>query len=148
MSPVGGTPDPHREVLDSIAVMNAAAAGKVYPEVAFTVDPRRVAAFREVFDQVGGVPTTFVTAAEFAVMPDIVGDPELGLDFSRVLHGSQEYEFLRPLREGETVTIRSTIESIRTLGGNSLLVLLTELLEPGEVVVATARSTLVERTEA
>jgi hypothetical protein len=128
--------------------MNAAAAGKVYPEVAFTVDPGRVAAFREVFDQVGGVPTTFVTAAEFTVMPDIVGDPELGLDLSRVLHGSQEYEFLRPLREGETVTIRSTIESIRTLGGNSLLVLLTELLEPGEVVVATARSTLVERTEA
>jgi hypothetical protein len=148
MSPVRGTPDAAREVLDSIAVMNAAAAGKVYPEVAFTVDPGRVAAFREVFDQAGGVPTTFVTAAEFTVMPDIVGDPELGVDFSRVLHGSQEYEFLRPLREGETVTIRSRIESIRTLGGNSLLVLLTELLEPGEVVVATARSTLVERTEA
>jgi hypothetical protein len=128
--------------------MNAAAAGKVYPEVAFTVDPGRVAAFREVFDQAGGVPTTFVTAAEFIVMPDIVGDPELGIDFSRILHGSQEYEFLRPLREGETVMIRSRIESIRTLGGNSLLVLLTELLEPGEVVVATARSTLVERTEA
>jgi acyl dehydratase len=148
MSPVRGTPDAPREVLDSIAVMNAAAAGKVYPEVAFTLDPGRVAAFREVFDQAGGVPTTFVTAAEFTVMLDIMGDPELGIDFSRVLHGSQEYEFLRPLREGETVTIRSRIESIRTLGGNSLLVLLTELLEPGEVVVATARSTLVERAEA
>ena len=127
--------------------MNAAAAGKVYPEVAFTVDPGRVAAFRDVFDQREGVPTTFVTAAEFTVIPDIVRDPELGLDFSRVLHGSQEYEFLRPLREGETVAIRSRIESIRTLGGHSLLVLLTELLGPGEIVVATARSTLIERTE-
>jgi hypothetical protein len=146
MSPVRGTPDAPRGVLDSIAVMNAAAAGKVYPEVAFTVDPGRVAAFREVFGQVGGVPTTFVTAAEFTVMPHIVADPELALDLSRILHGSQEYEFLRPLREGETVTIRSRIESIRTLGGNSLLVLLTELVEPGDVVVATARSTLIERT--
>ena len=94
--------------------MNAAAAGKVYPEVAFTVDPGRVAAFRQVFDQREGVPTTFVTAAEFTVIPDIVADPELGLDFSRILHGSQEYEFRRPLREGETLTIRSRIESIRS----------------------------------
>ena len=128
--------------------MNAAAAGKVYPEVAFTVDPGRVAAFRNVFDQREGVPTTFVTAAEFTVIPDIVADPELGLDFSRVLHGSQEYEYLRPLQEGETLTIRSTIESIRSLGGNSFLTLLTELIDPNGDVVCWARSGLVERAEA
>ena len=45
--------------------MNAVAAGKTYPEVPFMVDPSRVAAFGRVFDQVGGVPVTFATAAEF-----------------------------------------------------------------------------------
>ena|SRR5918996_147560 len=127
--------------------MDAAAAGKVYPDAPFTVDPERVAAFRTVFGEVGGVPATFVTAAEFTVIPNVVADPEVGVDFSRVLHGSQEYEFRRPLREGETLAIRSRIESIRSLGGNAFLALLTELVEPDGDVVCTARSTLIERAE-
>jgi len=73
--------------------VNPAAAGKTYRATTLTVDPQRVAAFREVFDESEGVPATFVTVAEFAVMPQIVADPELGLDFSRVLHGNQEYEY-------------------------------------------------------
>jgi N-terminal half of MaoC dehydratase len=127
--------------------MNAAVAGKVYPDVPFTVDPGRVAAFRAVFDEPSGVPATFVTAAEFTVIPDVVADPELGLDFSRVLHGNQEYEFRRPLEEGESLVIRCRIGSIRELGGNGFLVLVTELLESGGKVVCTARSTLIERPE-
>ena len=125
--------------------MNAAAAGKVYPDAPFAVHPERVAAFRAVFDEVTGVPATFATAAEFTVIPDIMADPELGLDLSRVLHGSQEYSFRRPLTEGETLTIRSTIESIREMAGNAFLVLVTELADPDGGIVCTARSTLIER---
>ena len=125
--------------------MHEAAEGKVYPDVPFRVDADRMAAFRNVFDQVEGVPTTFVTAAEFTVIPVIVADPELGIDFSRVLHGNQEYEYRRPLREGEDLTIKSRIESIRSMGANAFLVLVTELVEPGGDVVCTARSTLIER---
>ena len=127
--------------------MNAEVAGKVYPDAPFTVDPSRVAAFRAVFDEPRGVPPTFVTAAEFMVIPDVVADPELDLDFSRVLHGNQEYEFRRPLEEGETLVIRSRIESIREMGGNGFLVLVTDLVEPGGEAVCTARSTLIERAE-
>lgn len=126
--------------------MNPSAAGKMYPATTFTVDPQRVAAFRKIFEESSeGVPATFVTVAEFAVMPQIVADPELALDFSRVLHGNQEYEFRRPLQEGETLEIRSGLGSIRVLGGNAFLVLVTELVEPGGDVVCTARSTLIER---
>jgi hypothetical protein len=128
--------------------MNAAAAGKVYPEVAFSLDPARVAAFRDVFDQREGVPTTFVTAAEFTVISELVADPELDLDFTRVLHGSQEYEFRRPLREGEILSIRSKIESIRSLGGNTFLTLVWELIGPDGKGVCTGRLTLIERAEA
>jgi len=127
--------------------MNTAAAGKVYPDVPFRVDPERVRAFRAVFDEPFGVPATFATAAEFMVIPGVVSDPELDLDFSRVLHGSQEYQFLRPLEEDETLTIRSRIDSIREMGGNGFLVLVTDLVEPGGEVVCTARSTLIERAE-
>jgi hypothetical protein len=127
--------------------MNAAAAGKVYPEVAFSLDPVRVSAFRDVFDQREGVPTTFVTAAEFTVIPELVADPELDLDLTRVLHGNQEYEFRRPLREGEILTIRSKIESIRSLGGSTFLTLHTELVGPDGEGVCTGRLTLIEREE-
>lgn len=126
--------------------MNAAAAGKTYPETPFVVDPDRVAAFRAVFDETSGVPATFATSAEFRVIPQVVRDPELGLDFSRVLHGNQEYEFARPLREGETLVIRTRIESIRELGGNAFLVLVIELVAPDDgALVCTARSTMIER---
>jgi hypothetical protein len=125
--------------------MNPAAAGKTYPATMFTVDPQRVAAFREIFEELDGVPATCVTVAEFAVMPQIVADPELGLDFSRVLHGNQEYEFRRPLEEGETLEVRCGLGSIRVLGGNAFLVVVTELVERGGDVVCTARSTLIER---
>ena len=125
--------------------MNPAAAGKMYPATTFTVDPQRVAAFRKIFEEAEGVPATFVTAAEFAAMPQIVADPELALDFWRVLHGNQEYEYRRPLQEGETLEARCRLGSIRVLGGNAFLVLVTELLEPGGDVVCTARSTLIER---
>jgi N-terminal half of MaoC dehydratase len=127
--------------------MNAAVAGKVYPDVPFVVDPDRVAAFRSVFGESSGVPVTFVTAAEFTVIPEVVADPELGLDFSRVLHGNQEYEFRRPLEEGESLVIRCRIASIRDLGGNGFLVLVTELVETGGDVVCTGRCTLIERPE-
>jgi N-terminal half of MaoC dehydratase len=125
--------------------MNPAAAGKTYPATTFTVDPQRMAAFREIFEESEGVPVTFVTVAEFTVMPQIVADPELGLDLSRVLHGNQEYEFRRPLKEGETLEVRCRLGSIRVLGGNAFLVVVTELVEPGGDVVCTARSTLIER---
>jgi hypothetical protein len=127
--------------------MNAAVAGKIYPEVPFRVEPERVRAFRAVFDEPSGVPATFATAAEFTVIPDVVADPELGLDFSRVLHGNQEYEFRRPLEEGETLVIRTRIDSIREMGGNGFLVLVTELVDPEGEVVCTARSTLIERAD-
>lgn len=125
--------------------MNASAAGKRYPDATFTVDPERVAAFRAVFGDDAGVPATFATAAEFTVMPVIVGDPELDLDFARVLHASQEYAFRRPLEEGETVTVRSRIESVRVLGSNGFLVIASELVGADGSVVCTARSTIVER---
>ena len=119
--------------------------GKVYPDVAFTVDPARVAAFREAVGQQEGVPPTFATLAEFTALPEVIGDPELALDFSRILHGSQSYEYVRPLREGETLTVRSRIESIRERAGAGFLMLVTELLDAAGAVVCVARSSMVER---
>jgi acyl dehydratase len=125
--------------------MNPAAEGTVYPDVAFIVDPARVAAFREVFGQTKGVPPTFVTAAEFTVFPQVLGDPNLGLDFTRVVHGSQEYVYERPLREGETLAVRARIEAVRIRGDTGFLTVVMELRDDEDRLVCTARSQMVER---
>jgi len=125
--------------------MDPAAQGTVYPDVVFTIDPARVAAFRAVFDQTDGVPPTFVTAAEFAVFPRVIGDPALALDFTRVVHGSQEYAYERPLREGETVTVRARIESIKIKGATGFLTVVMELRDADGELVCTARSQMIER---
>jgi len=125
--------------------MNPAAEGTVYPDVPFMIDPARVAAFREVFGVTSGVPPTFVTAAEFAVFPQVIGDPNLGLDFTRVLHGSQEYVYERALREGETLSVRARIDSIRQKGDTGFLTVVMELRDDDGELVCTARSQMVER---
>ena len=125
--------------------MNPAAEGTTYPEVPFVVDPVRVEAFRAVFGLAAGVPPTFVTAAEFAVLPQVLGDPSLGVDFSRVVHGSQEYTYARPLVEGETLSVRARIDSVRTKGATGFLTVVMELFDADGGLVCTARSQMVER---
>ena len=125
--------------------MNVEMEGKVYPDVPFEVDPVRVQAFREIFDLGVGVPPTFITVAEFAAYPQVIDDPELGLDFSHVVHGSQEYAFTRPLREGETLVGRTRLESIKVMGRTGFLTVVMDFRDGAGDVVVTARSTMIER---
>jgi acyl dehydratase len=125
--------------------MNPDAVGTVYPAVDVIIEPERVAAFRSLFGIADGVPPTFVTAAEFAALPQVVADPNLALDFTRVVHGSQEYEFRRPLRESETVSVRARIESIRQKGDSGLVTIVMDLIDVDGELVCTARSQMVER---
>jgi MaoC dehydratase-like protein len=125
--------------------VNASLAGKSYPPVVFEVNDTRVRAFADVVDAPGAdVPPTFATVAEFLSFPSIISDPELGLDFSRVIHGEQEYVWYRPLMIGDKLTARSTLASIRQRGGVAFLTIETELRD-GDSLVVTARATLVER---
>jgi acyl dehydratase len=128
--------------------MNAAAEGKAYEPVAFEVSKARVDAFHRMFGGPPGVPPTLLTAAEFSVFPSIIGDPDLGLDFSRVVHGSQEYEYRRPLQIGETLSVEARIASIRQKGGNGFLTIEMQMRDSNGAVAATSRSTMIERGSA
>jgi acyl dehydratase len=128
--------------------VNREAEGTRYPDFEFVVDPERVRAFRAVFGQTQGVPPTFLTAAEFTVLPRVIDDPALGLDFSRVLHGGQSYELERPLQEGETLTVRARIDSVRVRAGAAFVVIAMDLVDVDDVPVAHARSTMIERASA
>ena len=127
--------------------LNEALQGKAYPPVPFEVEEERVRAFAAAVAHVGGgVPPTFATAPEHAAgMANVIADPDLGLDLSKVLHGEQEYEWIRPLRSGETVTAETVIESIRGRAAMRFLTLRTVLRDEAGETVVVARSTLIVR---
>ena len=125
--------------------MNPSMQGKTYPDIPFTVDATRGAEFRRVVGQAEGVPPTFVSAAEFAAFEAVIDDPALALDFSKVMHGSQEYAYERALVEGERLTVRTKIESIRQRGEVGFLILVTELTGSDGGLVCSTRTLMVER---
>jgi hypothetical protein len=126
--------------------MNPDVQGRVYPGTTLTVTPEHVASFARVVGQdEPGVPPTFLTVAEFAVFGSIVADPELELDFERVVHGDQEYEWHRPLRVGEALEVVSRIASIRERGANGFLTIEVDVTAADGEHVATARATMIER---
>lgn len=130
--------------------MNADLVGKEYPSIAFVVDTDRVRAFANAIGapapEEAGVPPTFATAVEFAGFPAATDDPELGLDFSRVVHSEQVYEWHRPMEIGETLTATLRLASIREKGGLGFLVIETDIQDVDGATVVTGFATLVERS--
>ena len=89
-------------------------AGRTYPAVTFEIDADRVAAFARAIgaDPVAGVPPTFAAVyALGATAPQLFGDPEAAIDFAKLLHAEQEFEWTRHPQPGETVTSQGRIAS-------------------------------------
>ena len=92
----------------------AAVAGRTYPAVQFEIDADRVAAFAKAIgaDPADGVPPTFAAVYSLGVtVPHLFADEEAAVDFARLLHGEQEFEWDRHPRAGETVTSRGRVAS-------------------------------------
>ncbi|WP_151771797.1 MaoC family dehydratase N-terminal domain-containing protein [Streptomyces abyssomicinicus] len=90
-------------------------------------------------------PPTFVFAISFKAAHRVIHDPELGLDYSRVVHGDQKFAYRRPVRAGDRLTVTTTIDAIKSLAGNDILDIRGDVHdEMGELVV-TAWTKLVAR---
>jgi hypothetical protein len=88
-------------------------------------------------DDDGTVPPTFLISLTLPAAERLIDDPDFGLDWSRVLHREQRFAYHRELRAGAAVTCASTIESIKSVAGNDLLALRTDVavVEDGTVGV-------------
>jgi acyl dehydratase len=90
-------------------------------------------------------PPTFAIVISMASARVVQDDPGLGLDYSMVVHGEQGFTHARPLHAGDVVVATSTVESIRALGGMSLLTTVTDISTVEGEHVCTAKSVIVER---
>ncbi|MFI5657486.1 MaoC family dehydratase N-terminal domain-containing protein [Streptomyces sp. NPDC051684] len=90
-------------------------------------------------------PPTFVFAITFQAAGEVIHDPELGLDYSRVVHGDQKFAYSRPVRAGDRLTVTSTIEGIKSLAGNDIIDVRGEVHDEAGEHVVTAWTKLVSR---
>ena len=90
-------------------------------------------------------PPTFPVVVTMAANRQIVADPALGLDYSRVVHGDQKFAYTRPVVAGDSLVCVNTVDEITSRGGHDFLTTRTEVTtEAGEPVV-TVWSKLVQR---
>jgi hypothetical protein len=133
--------------------LNRELIGKEYEEVSFDVDRDRIVQFADAIGDDDArfrsdapvAPPTFMTVMQIATGGQVVLDQELGLDYSRVVHGEQEYVIERPLRAGDRLTARPRIADIYARGPNEFLVVETVIEDDRGETVCVGRSTLISR---
>jgi acyl dehydratase len=117
----------------------AEAVGDPHPAY-YDVDTARELGHEDVL-----APPTFPVVVTLAASDQVVADPALGLDYSRVVHGDQRFVAERAVRAGDHLVVRTTVDAIRSIGGSDILSLRGEVGTVDGEHVCTAYSTLVAR---
>jgi acyl dehydratase len=142
--------------------LNQSLKGKTYDQIELTVEADRVTQFAEAIGEEDPrfreadaaraeghpgqlAPPTFPTVVQILASAQVVLDQELGLDYSRVVHGEQEFEWRRPIAVGDLLRATPRIADIYAKGPNEFLVIESEISDPGGEVVCVSRATLLSR---
>ena len=92
-------------------------------------------------------PPTFAFLLSFRASAVAVLDPDLGLDYSKVVHGEQRFVYDRPITAGDELVCVTTIENIREAAGNDILTTRGDISTvDGEHVVTTWTTTVARGT--
>lgn len=102
--------------------------------------------------EAGGIlaPPTFTVALAF--WDDGGGRRPIDVDLRRLLHGGQEFEFVRPIRAGDVLTAQARVADVYTKPGKrggemTFAVIETEFKNQDGDVVLYSRSTLIETSK-
>ncbi|MBP2339434.1 MaoC family dehydratase N-terminal domain-containing protein [Saccharothrix coeruleofusca] len=106
------------------------------------VEAARAAGYQDVI-----APPTFATILSMKASDQLIGDPALGLDYSRVVHGDQSFVHHRPIRAGDRLSVVLHVDGITSRMGNDMVSLRAEITAEDGELVTTGRSTLVVRGE-
>jgi acyl dehydratase len=90
-------------------------------------------------------PPTFAIVVSLEAAFVVLNDPDVGLDYSRVVHGEQRFVHHRPIRAGDRLVATTTIDAVRSVAGNDFLTTRVDLATEDGEPVCTATSMLVAR---
>lgn len=112
------------------------------------IDAGRAADFARAIgaDPTDGVPPTFAAVYSLgATAPQLFADEEAAVDFARLLHAEQEFEWTRTPRPGETVTSVGRIASDVSRRGMRFVSFETETTDAQHAPVCRSRTLFVIR---
>src|SRR4030095_9952757 len=124
--------------------LTQALVGKAYPAISYEVGREKLREFAiavgetdpiyhdEAAARAAGHPDIpavppFAIVLSFRAGQVVYGDPELGLDYSRVVHGEQEFVYHRPIRAGDRLLAARKVAAAEAKGRHELLTLETEI---------------------
>lgn len=92
-------------------------------------------------------PPTFLTGMSLEACRKVTDDPELGLDWSRVVHGDQKFRYHQPVYAGDRLEVEVTVDGIKSMAGNDMLNLRAEVTSVDGEPKVTVLTLLVARGE-
>jgi acyl dehydratase len=142
--------------------LNPALVGKAYPAISYEVGREKLREFAvavgetdpvyhdEAAARAAGHPDlpavpTFAVVLSMRAGQLVYGDPDLGLDYSRVVHGEQEFVYHRPIRAGDRLLASGKVAAAEAKGRHELLILETQVTTEAGEPVCTVRATLLSR---
>jgi len=97
------------------------------------------------FADVVAPPTFPVVITMSSSHRQIVADPDLGIDYSRVVHGDQRFAYARPVVAGDDLVCVNTVEEIIQRGGHDFMTTRSDVTTTAGEKVVTVWSKLVQR---
>ena len=143
--------------------VNARFTGHTYPPTApYVVGREKIREFAEAvgavdvvhFDPVQArargysdviAPPTFAVLIAQQCDRQFIVDPEAGIDYTMLVHGEERFVHHRPITAGDEIVGVLTIDSVKSVGGNSMVTTRSELSTVDGEPVCTATSTVVIR---
>ena len=104
------------------------------------VDAARAAGHPDVI-----APPTFAIVVSLGAAMVVLEDPDVAIDYTRVVHGEQRFAHHRPIRAGDRLVATTTIDAARTVAGNDMLTARVDLATEDGEPVCSATSMLVAR---
>lgn len=109
----------------------------------FSVEVAREAGYADVV-----APPTFAIVVQESTLAQLLADEDAGIEITHVVHGEQRFDYTRPIVAGDELRAQLKITSVKTLGGNAMIVAESTIQDAAGDHVVTAVSTLVVRGDA
>ena len=105
----------------------------------------RAAAQAAGYADVVAPPTFLMTIGSRFSHLAVTHDPDLNLDYGRVVHGEQAFHLTRPVVAGDVLTMSQHVDDVRDAGVNELIAITTTVLDDQGELVATLVQSVISR---
>ncbi|MEV7757754.1 MaoC family dehydratase N-terminal domain-containing protein [Microbacterium sp. NPDC089180] len=87
-------------------------------------------------------PPTFAMVVQDLTLQQLLGDPDSGIELSRLVHAEQRFRYTRPIVAGDELVATLSVTGIRSMGGNAMITSEAEIVDATGAHVVTTTSVL------